>query len=240
MPSISVVICAHNEENWIGQGLQSLAQQMRLPDEVVVVDNASTDKTAQVIQECAAKFPQLNIRCVYETKKGLHHAREAGWRAATGEVIAMTDADITFPADWLTLIDRTFQDTKIDAITGIVRYQDAPPFINWVTWACDQLYQPEGIGKLITQEYVLNGGNSAYRRSVLEAVNGYRDKPADMLEDRYMSHQIQSNDYHIEFVRNLKVWHTFRRFQKEGWRGYMNYIFFYDAENIYADHLSDK
>jgi glycosyltransferase involved in cell wall biosynthesis len=239
MPTISVVICAHNEEDWIAQSIESLAQQKRLPDEVIVVDNASTDSTAKIVQNCAAKFPHLNIQLVYEAKKGLHHAREAGWRATSSEIVVNTDADITFPPDWLSIIDQTFQDANVHAITGIVRYNDAPAFINWVTWVTDQLYQPEGIGKLMTQEYVLNGGNSAYRRSVLEAVNGYLDKPADMLEDRYMSHQIQSRGYQIKFVRNLKVWHTFRRFSKLGWRGYMNYIFFYTAENVYPDHLSE-
>ena len=240
MATISVVICAYNEENWIAHGLESLSKQQRLPDEVIVVDNASTDATAQVVKDFAAKFSQLNIRLVHEAKKGLHHAREAGWRAATGEIVANTDADITFPSDWIAIIDKTFQNPDIDAITGIVRYDDAPAFINWVTWACDQLFQPEGIGKLITKEYVLNGGNSAYRRSVMEAVNGYLDRPANVLEDRHMSHQIQSNGYHIEFVRDLKVWHTFRRFSKDGWRGYMNYIFFYSAENVYPDHLSES
>ena len=239
MPTISVVICAHNEEDWIAHTIESLAQQKRLPDEVIVVDNASTDSTAKIVQNYAAKFPQLNIQMVYEAKKGLHYAREAGWRATSSEIVVNTDADITFPHDWLAIIDQTFQDANVDAITGIVRYNDAPSFINWVTWATDQLYQPEGIGKLMTQEYVLNGGNSAYRRSVLEAVNGYLEKPADMLEDRYMSHQIQNRGYHIKFVRNLKVWHTFRRFSRLGWRGYMNYIFFYTAENVYPDHLSE-
>jgi glycosyltransferase involved in cell wall biosynthesis len=239
MLKISVVICAHNEEKWIAKGIESLTKQARLPDEVVIVDNVSTDSTAQIVTNCKTQYPQLNIRLISEAKKGLHHAREAGWRAASGDIIAMTDADITFPPEWISTIEATFQNPEVDAITGIVRYQDAPAFINWVTWACDQLYQPEGIGKFMTQEYILNGGNSAYRRSVLEAVNGYLDKAADVLEDRHMSHQIHSNGYHIQFVRNLKVWHTFRRFNKDGWRGYMNYIFFYSAETIYADHLSD-
>ena len=45
MPTISVVICAYNEENWIARGLESLSKQQRLPDEVVVVDNANTGRS---------------------------------------------------------------------------------------------------------------------------------------------------------------------------------------------------
>jgi hypothetical protein len=45
--------------------------------------------------------------------------------------------------------------------------------------------------------------------------------------------------YKSRFLRTLKVWHTFRRFKKEGWRGYIHYIFNYTAESVYSDHLSD-
>lgn len=239
--SISVVICAYNEEEWIAATLNSLSQQRRLPDEIIVVNNASTDKTEQIVEAFIVAHPELNLKLVYEAKQGLHHAREAGWRSASSDIIAMTDADICFPSDWLEIIEASFQDdSEVQAITGIVRYPEAPAFINWVTWICDQLYQPEGVGKLITTEYVLNGGNSAYRRSALEAVNGYLDKPVGELEDRYMSRQMHEANYKIQFVRHLKVWHSFRRFEKDGWRGYMNYIFFYDVETVYPDHINQE
>jgi glycosyltransferase involved in cell wall biosynthesis len=243
--TLSVVICAHNEQEWIARTLDSLLQQKRLPDETIVVDNASTDQTAEITQNFIAAHPGRGIRIVQESKKGLHHAREAGWRSATSEVVVMTDADITFPKDWLRKIEQAFAaDSDLAAVTGICRYNDALPIANWVTVMGDQLYQPQGIGLRLglnkTGEYVLSGGNSAYRRRVLEAVNGYLNKPQGILEDRYMSQKIQQGGYKIRFLRTLKVWHTFRRFKKEGWRGYIHYIFNYTAESVYSDHLSDS
>jgi glycosyltransferase involved in cell wall biosynthesis len=232
-----VVLCAYNEEAWIGRALDSLAAQRHLPDEIIVVDNASTDSTVAVVQDRAEAHPALTVRVVHEAKKGLHHAREAGWRAATSDVIAMSDADIIFPPDWVQIIAKTFTTGGVDAITGSIRYYDAPAFINWMTWVSDQLFQPERIGRWITDEYVLNGGNSAYRRTVLEAVNGYLDKDADMLEDRHMSRMMKTGGYRIRFVRKLTVLHTFRRFAKDGWRGVLNYMFYFDLDAIYADHL---
>jgi glycosyltransferase involved in cell wall biosynthesis len=237
--TLSVVICAYNEQEWITRALDSLLEQRRRPDEVIVVNNASTDNTEQTVRQFISAHPDLNTRLVFQAQKGLHHAREAGWRATTSDIVVMTDADITFPPDWLQIVEQAFTDPSVDAITGIVRYNDTSPVINWITWICDQLYQPEGVGRLMVKEYVLNGGNSAYRRRVLEAVNGYADKPRDLLEDRHMSHKIQSAGYKISFVRNNKVWHTFRRFKKEGFRGYLKYIFFYSPENVYPDHLAD-
>ncbi len=238
---LSVVICAHNEQDWITHTLDSLLSQRRLPDEIVVVNNASTDNTESAVRQFMADHPDLPIKVVVEGKKGLHHARETGWRSASGDIIVNTDADITFPENWLQIIEQTFADPGVDAITGIVRYQDALPFINWVTWITDQVYQPEGIGKLVVKNgpYVLNGGNSAYRRRVLEAVDGYRNKPKGVFEDRFVSQKMLDGHYRVKFVRNLKVWHSFRRFKKDGWRGYWKYMFGYTAENVYPDHLAD-
>jgi glycosyltransferase involved in cell wall biosynthesis len=238
--TLSVVICAYNEQDWIGAALASLMQQQRKPDEIIVVDNNSTDATAQIVDGFIAEHPDRQIVRVFQPVQGLHHAREAGWRAATSDIIVMTDADITFPANWLQIVEREFADSSLDAITGIIRYSDAHPVINWATWISDQLYQPEGIGKLMTREYNLTGGNSAYRRRVLESVNGYIDKPKEMLEDRYISGKVQSAGFRVRFVRHNKVWHTFRRYKKNGWRGYLQYIFFYSPENIWADHLAQE
>jgi glycosyltransferase involved in cell wall biosynthesis len=54
---ISVVICAHNEEQWIGSTLRSLLQQARLPDEIVVVANACDDQTEPIVQQIADDSP---------------------------------------------------------------------------------------------------------------------------------------------------------------------------------------
>src|SRR5258708_18566467 len=171
---ISVAICAHNEEDWIGGTLDSLLSQERLADEVIVIDNASTDDTARVVEKVAAEHPEGNIRVVHEAKKGLHHARETGWRNASGDVVVATDADIRFPKKWLKIYEEEFSvHSEIAAMSGPVRYYDALPFINWMAFLFEAGSQPEGIGRLLTKTYHINGGNSAYRRSALEAVKVY-------------------------------------------------------------------
>ncbi len=228
-PTISVVICAHNEQDWITHTLSSLLVQNRRPDEIVVVDNASTDQTGVVVRQFIAEHPDQKILLVEEPKKGLHIARETGWRAAHGDLIAGTDADITFPADWLQRIAAAFEDPAVGAVTGITRYNDALPIANWATrWGDDNRR------KLQT----LCGGNNAVRRAILEAVDGYRDKPDGAFEDQYVSQKILDAGYSIKFDDDLLVWHSFRRFKGQGWRGYWRYMFGYTAENIYSDHLA--
>ncbi len=230
--SIAVVFCAYNEEALITRTLESLMKQKRLPDEVIVVNNASTDNTAQVVQRFIDQHPDGHISLIYEPQKGLYHARDKGWRTAHSDVIASTDADTTFPDDWLEIIERQFAEPDVVAITGIIRFKDALPIINIMNgWVENQWIKSGGTH--------LHGPNSAVRRHVLEEIDGYVGKSHDEFEDRYLSKKIVAAGYKIRFVRKLKVWHTFRRFNKDGLWGYITYIFLYTAENIYPDHLSD-
>ncbi len=91
---LSVVIPAYNEETHLPKALGALARQTLLPDEVVVVDNASTDRTAEVARAFGA-------RVVYCARKGVAFARQAGLLAARGEWVAMTDADSLPTPVWL-------------------------------------------------------------------------------------------------------------------------------------------
>ncbi len=70
--TISVIVCAFNEAGYIGPCLQSLLQQSRRPDEILVVNNASTDRTAAI----AAALHE--VRVIDEPRKGLVCAREHG------------------------------------------------------------------------------------------------------------------------------------------------------------------
>src|SRR5260221_13500352 len=121
--SIADVFYAYNEEALIIMTLESLMKQKRLPDEVIVVNNASTDNTAQVVQRFIDQHPGGHISLIHEPQKGLYHARDKGWRTAHSDVIASTDADTTFPDDWLEIIERQFAEPGVVAITGIIRFK---------------------------------------------------------------------------------------------------------------------
>ena len=91
---ISVVIPAHNEEVYLPGALEAVWAQTLKPLEVIVVDNASTDRTGEVAEA-------LGARVVHCGRKGVAHARQAGLLAARGEWVAMTDADSLPVKGWL-------------------------------------------------------------------------------------------------------------------------------------------
>jgi len=106
--TISVVIPAYNEEKCIGACLENVIKYA--PDnlkEIVVVNNASTDKTAEI----ASKFPK--VRVVFEPDKGLTKARQAGLMAAEGDLVAYVDATAWCPAVGLKLLIVNFSLTRI-------------------------------------------------------------------------------------------------------------------------------
>lgn len=91
---ISVVIPARNEEKFIVECLQALQYQTLSPDEIIVVDNGSTDQTAKLAMDMGA-------RLVWCPTPGVAVARQAGLEAATGDWVATTDADSRPVAGWL-------------------------------------------------------------------------------------------------------------------------------------------
>jgi glycosyltransferase involved in cell wall biosynthesis len=100
---LSVIVCAHNEARYLAACLHSLLAQSRLPDEILVINNASTDETRAVALELPA------VRVVDEPRKGLVTARETGRRVASGDVLVYVDADCRAPIAWLARVERRFQ-----------------------------------------------------------------------------------------------------------------------------------
>jgi glycosyltransferase involved in cell wall biosynthesis len=99
--TFSVIVCAYNEEHLLPDCLHSLFQQSFPPHDILVVNNASTDRTAAV----AASH---GVRVMDEPRKGLVIARETGRRHSTGDVLVYLDADCRAPQGWLERIVREF------------------------------------------------------------------------------------------------------------------------------------
>jgi glycosyltransferase involved in cell wall biosynthesis len=124
---ISVVVPALNEEKYIGQCLASLRAQTYSPElhEIIVVDNASTDRTSEIARRFGAKV-------VYEPERGVGRARHRGALEARGEIIAGTDADAIAQPTWLEEIARAFtRHERLGAVTGPILVHDGKGLDRW-------------------------------------------------------------------------------------------------------------
>lgn len=167
LPTLSLVIPAYNEEDVIEQCLTACLEQTEPFDEIIVVDNNSSDKTVQIVKEIIAKNPAANIRLLTETVQGIAPTRNAGLNAATSEVIGRIDSDSSLTKNWAHVVRRIFTDPDIAAATGPVIYYDMP----WKKFGLKSDDLTRKILKLIAPEYtLLFGSNMAIRRDAWKAI----------------------------------------------------------------------
>jgi glycosyltransferase involved in cell wall biosynthesis len=120
MMLVSVVVPAYNEEKYIGKCMDALIRQEHpgFDVEIIVVDNNSADRTGDIAQTMGA-------RVVVQRRQGIAWARQAGFEAAGGEIVASTDADSTPPPDWLALLVAALvKDSKALGVYGPLRVLD--------------------------------------------------------------------------------------------------------------------
>lgn len=118
--TLSIVIPAYNEQHYISKCLDSILAQTQQPDEVIVVNNNSSDETAQL----SAKYPFVKL--LHEPRQSVFFACNKGFNAAKGDVIGRIDADTILPPDWTLQVLAAMADEPIAAVTGPVNYYDMP------------------------------------------------------------------------------------------------------------------
>ncbi|MDO8521677.1 MAG: glycosyltransferase family 2 protein [bacterium] len=159
---ITLIIPAYNEEDYIGQCLDAAIKNSGGKfKEIIVVDNASTDKTAEV----AGRYPRVKV--VTETRRGTGHARQTGLEYATGNIVAYIDADTVVPEGWVDRIETEFNDPEVVLLSGPYRYYDAPWYKRWILnslWWISAPITSRVVG------FMALGGNMVMKKTALEAV----------------------------------------------------------------------
>lgn len=182
---ISVVFPTRNRAHFLGFALDSIVTQT-LPDdqfEVIVVDNGSTDKTAQI----ANKYAKLltNFRYLYDPEPGLHTGRHRGMLESRGEILVFADDDIEATPTWLASIEEAFQDPNVSMVGGnnLPMFLEIPP--KWLTglWKQPAVYGGKAIPALSILQlpnfmrefspYYVWGCNFSIRKSILQEAGGF-------------------------------------------------------------------
>lgn len=210
----SIVIPAYNEEKVLRPTLLSIKKlgTPRREFEVIVVDNNSKDRTSEVARENGAD------KVVFEPEPGTNFAREAGRKAAHGEIIAFLDADTTPSIDWLSKIEEDLSRKGVVAVSGPFDYG-----FKGVMRSIDRVYTrylmpaaPKVLRFLFWRKAgVIIGGNFAAYAWALEKIGGlpplkfYGD---DVAIAMFLSRRVGK----VFFDRELLVKSSPRRFEKEG------------------------
>ncbi|KSW15285.1 glycosyltransferase family 2 protein [Cellulomonas sp. B6] len=173
-PVVSVVVPVRDDAAHLDACLHLLAAQTRPPDEVVVVDNASSDASAQVAHEHGA-------RVVVEPRVGIPAAAAAGYDAARGDVVLRLDADSRPASDWVERALTTLADPRVDAVTGHGVFD--LPGRRGVGLARAYLGAYYALGHLGAGHPVLWGSSMAFRASVWRAARHRVTRTGDVHDD---------------------------------------------------------
>jgi len=169
-PEVSIVVCTRNRAGSLNGTLASLAQiRSERPWEALLVDNASTDDTAKVID--AADDCGGRLRHLYEARPGLGAARDGAWRQAKGRLICFTDDDCYLAPDYVDAISEAFRRRPhLGCLGGRILLfdpQDARVTI-------DERDAPSEIAPYrFMPAGALQGANLSFRRETLERIGGF-------------------------------------------------------------------
>jgi glycosyltransferase involved in cell wall biosynthesis len=201
--SLSVIVPAFNEEGWLPLVLESIERSAEGvgPVEIMVVDNASTDGTADAASAAGA-------RIVWEPTKNLAAVRNAGARAATGSVLMWVDADTPLPPEALSAVSRAMSDPSCIGGAFDAVHEAARPLVR------GYLRMWRAIGRVTR---MAQGAAQFARRDAFEAVDGY-DERLFMGEDvdfwwRLRRHARRSGG-RVELIDDPPVLPSPRRFDR--------------------------
>ena len=207
MTRISVIVAAYQAAETLPALLDSLAGQSLPADEfeAIVVDDGSTDGSRDII----ARYP--GVRLLTQTNRGPGAARNLATQAATGDIIAYTDADVVLPPHWLATHLRLHEEhPKIDAMLGSVRPGTRVPFGSSVLadHLCSWFNAHPGLPERVPD--YLPSVNISVKRRVIDAGVAWSEKRITG-EDVDFSRQMTSRGMKLHFFPENWLCHTDRQ-----------------------------
>jgi GT2 family glycosyltransferase len=201
-PRVSVVVCTYNGGATLEQCLWSL-RALDYPDyEIIVVDDGSTDNTAEILE----RFP--SVRAIRQPNHGLSHARNVGLHAASGEIVAYTDSDCFADPDWLSHLAYQFERSDAAAVGG----PNLTPEDGWLA-ACVAAAPGQPTHVLESDQVAehIPGCNMAFRREALAQINGFDPQYRTAGDDVDVCWRLQQAGWWISFAPGAFVWHHRRQ-----------------------------
>ena len=222
-PRVSVIVCSYNGGKTLRDCLEALDQVDYPEFEIVFVDDGSKDDTQEIVRAwkearearraAGARLP--DFVGVQQQNMGLSYARNAGARAATGEVYAYTDSDCMADPDWLYYLIGTLLSGDYVGVGGP---NISPPAVNWVQ--ASVAAAPGGPSHVLLTDVVaehIPGCNMAFHASAFWSVGGFDVEYRKAGDDVDFCWRLQTNGGVIAFSPAAIVWH-YRRFTLTAFR----------------------
>ncbi len=213
-PRVSVIVCTHNGARTIRDCLAGL-QKLEYPNfEVIVINDGSTDRTAEIVREFDVR--RIDVPC-----GGLGAARNRGLDAATGEIVAYIDDDAWPDSLWLKYLAATFLQTPHAGVGG----PNLPPPGQGFVAECVAKAPGGPIHVLLTDEEAehIPGCNMAFRKAALQAIGGFDPQFRVAGDDVDVCWRIRERGWTLGYSPGATVWHRRRNSVRAYWRQQRSY-----------------
>lgn len=224
----SVIIVTYNRAELLKKCIDSLSNQTVSPNEIIIVDNNSTDNTKEVVENYKKK---LNIKYVFESKKGIAYARNSGIRNSSYDLVVFIDDDCVAEKDWLELMIKCnilYEDIPviggdIPPVLANNAYSDVSYYF-WKTWIHDftvrhlqtrrikwltRYFENCDFDEKPVETLSLSTSNISFKRNVL-GENLIFDVRMPPCEDEELNYRLHSLGYKKYFVPEIRVKHLYR------------------------------
>jgi len=196
-PRVSVLIAARNEEKNIRRCLDAITrlQYPREFLEVIIVNDRSTDATADIVRGYLDRCPFLKL---HNAQPGTGHLRgkanalNQGMAAATGEIIMMTDADCAVPPGWVDETVKYYTDELVGIVPGFTAIRSSTLFEAMQTLDWFALFSVAAGANRLGFPVTAVGNNLSVRKAAYDAVGGYEGIPFSITEDYALFHAVTS------------------------------------------------
>ena len=206
---ISVIIPTLNAQKYIEKLIDKLkAQKLEQELEIIVIDSASDDKTAQIARDAGARVLEIN-------RDEFDHGgtRNLGWRSAKGEIICFMTQD-ALPVDdlYLTNLIQGFEDNDVVMISGRQVPKSDANYVERLTRAFNypaisNVRSQKDIESMGIKAYFFSDVCAAYRRSFLEETGGF-DSPIISNEDMLLAAKALQAGYRVRYEAKAEVYHS--------------------------------
>ncbi|HWK09720.1 MAG TPA: glycosyltransferase, partial [Vicinamibacterales bacterium] len=221
-PAVSVVVCAYNAAETIDECLASLDCLDYPRIEVIVVNDGSRDDTGVRAHAWANRGGGHIVRRVIDVPNGgLSRARNLGLEAATGDIVAYTDADVRVDPLWLAYLVQPFLQSDVVGSGGpnVVPADDP-----WIAQCVARA--PGGPTHVVLDDRIAEhvpGCNMAFRRDALRAIGGFNPIYLRAGDDVDVCWRLQARGWRIGFSPSALVWHRHRASVRAYWRQQVGY-----------------
>lgn len=207
---VSLITTVLNAGDHVGRFLESLAEQTRAPDEIVVVDGGSSDGTLEELRRTEG------ITLIEEPGANIARGRNVAIAASTYEVIAVSDADCVLEPDWL---ERLLEPLETGADVSMGAYR---PIAETFFHRCVAAVNLPDPAEWNEATFMPSGRSVAFRREAIEAAGGYPEW-LDIGEDMYVNHRWRGLGMDLRLAPDAIVHWPLRPDLTSTWTQYFRY-----------------